>query len=110
MTRWLEEVSRYAPEGTLKILIGNKKDLELERVVTYDTGAAYAKTLDIPFIETSAKFDDKTAIESNVEEAFRIIATNLRNKNTGNINKNTNSSSDTTKLTNDSGKSKSSCC
>ena len=39
----------------LKILCGNKVDLETERTVTQKDGEKAAEKLGIPFIETSAK-------------------------------------------------------
>merc|ERR1719158_1797749 len=67
---WLQEVNRYANEGTCKLLIGNKSDRE-DKVVSTDVGTEFAKKLDIKFLETSAK----TA--SNVEAAFLAMASEL---------------------------------
>ena len=67
---WLNEVNRYAAEGTVKILIGNKCD-KPNRVVSFEKGQDYAESLGIPFLETSAK----NAL--NIEEAFVKIATTL---------------------------------
>ena len=67
---WLQEVNRYASEGTCKLLIGNKNDRS-DKVVSADKGKAFADSLGIPFLETSAK----TA--SNVEAAFRAMASEL---------------------------------
>lgn len=67
---WLQEVNRYANEGTVKLLIGNKSDRS-DRRVTTQQGEEYAARLDMPFLETSAK----TA--SNVEAAFLAMASEL---------------------------------
>mmetsp|Transcript_6489 Transcript_6489/g.7419 ORF Transcript_6489/g.7419 Transcript_6489/m.7419 type:complete len:206 (-) Transcript_6489:1274-1891(-) len=67
---WLQEVNRYANEGTCKLLIGNKSDRE-DKVVSTEVGTEFAKKLDMPFLETSAK----TA--ANVEAAFLAMASQL---------------------------------
>mmetsp|Transcript_16772 Transcript_16772/g.29669 ORF Transcript_16772/g.29669 Transcript_16772/m.29669 type:complete len:203 (+) Transcript_16772:266-874(+) len=67
---WLQEVNRYSNEGTVKLLIGNKSDRTDKKVPT-EQGEAYAKGLDMQFLETSAK----TA--SNVEAAFLAMASEL---------------------------------
>lgn len=67
---WLSEVNRYASEGTSKLLIGNKSD-RADKVVQAEEAKAFAASLNIPFLETSAKS------ASNVEEAFLTMATEL---------------------------------
>lgn len=61
-------------ENVPVFLVGNKSDLEIERQVSFEEGAAFAKSLGCPFLETSAKQ------RINVEEAFyglvRTINTN----------------------------------
>lgn len=68
---WLNEVNRYASEGTCKLLVGNKSDIAESRAVTYETAKAFADSLSIPFLETSAKN------AQNVEEAFLTMASEL---------------------------------
>jgi Ras-related protein Rab-1A len=72
--QWLSEVERYASPNTLKLLIGNKSDLNHKRVIPYEQGLAYAKDLDIPFIETSAKNNN------GIKEAFETMAREIKNK------------------------------
>ena len=55
------------------ILIGNKKDLEDKRQVTYEEGENFAKENGLMFLETSAK----TAY--NVVEAFNLSAQAILN-------------------------------
>ena len=55
------------------ILIGNKKDLEDKRQVTYEEGESFAKENGLMFLETSAK----TAY--NVVEAFNLSAQAILN-------------------------------
>ena len=71
MNDWLNEVNRYASEGTCKLLVGNKSDITESRAVTYETAKAFAASLSIPFLETSAKN------AQNVEEAFLTMASEL---------------------------------
>ncbi|KAJ8600662.1 hypothetical protein CTAYLR_010688 [Chrysophaeum taylorii] len=67
---WLAEVNRYANEGTCKLLVGNKSDMD-DKVVSTQSAKAYADSLGIPFLETSAKN------ATNVEEAFLTMASEL---------------------------------
>jgi GTPase SAR1 family protein len=67
---WLSEVNRYASEGTCKLLVGNKSD-KTDKVVSTDKAKAYATSLNVPFLETSAKN------ASNVEEAFLTMTAEL---------------------------------
>jgi len=71
VNEWLIEVSRYAAEGTSRLLVGNKCDKTAERVISTEKGKALADSLGIPFIETSAK----EAI--NVEQAFMTMTEEL---------------------------------
>ena len=71
VNEWLIEVSRYAAEGTSRLLVGNKCDKAAERVISTEKGKAFADTLGIPFIETSAKE------ATNVEQAFMTMTEEL---------------------------------
>lgn len=68
---WLKEVNRYAAEGTVKLLVGNKCDRTADQVVTEEQAQEFAQELGIPYIETSAKS------AKNVEEAFLTMAGEL---------------------------------
>lgn len=35
--QWLQEIDRYASENVNKLLVGNKSDLEMKKVVDYTT-------------------------------------------------------------------------
>ena len=65
---WLIEIEKNASENVLKILIGNKNDLENERVISKEEGQDFANRYSMQFIETSAKMD------TNVSEAFLTLA------------------------------------
>jgi Ras-related protein Rab-1A len=68
---WLKEVNRYAAEGTVKLLVGNKSDRTADKVVAEEQAKEFADELGIAFLETSAKS------AKNVEEAFLTMAGEL---------------------------------
>jgi Ras-related protein Rab-2A len=68
--QWLVEVDKYAQADTCKLLIGNKSD-RTDRVVSEAEGAALARELNMPFLETSARTAE------NVEAAFVKMAETL---------------------------------
>ena len=68
VTKWLDDVRTNSSKNVTVILIGNKKDLEDKRQVSYEEGEAFAKENGLMFLETSAK----TAY--NVVEAFNLSA------------------------------------
>ncbi|XP_014260675.1 ras-related protein Rab-1A-like [Cimex lectularius] len=74
LKQWLEEIDRYACDNVNKLLVGNKSDLTIKKVVDYSTAKEYADFLKIPFIETSAKN------AQNVEQAFLTMAAEIKNR------------------------------
>jgi small GTP-binding protein len=52
---WSDEVDKYVNSHITKILIGNKLDLESERKVSFQEAYMYARSLEMEYIETSAK-------------------------------------------------------
>jgi Ras-related protein Rab-1A len=70
--QWMNEIERYAVESVQKLLVGNKCDLTTKRQVTPEEGKSFAETLNIPFLETSAK------AATNVEQAFLTMATEIK--------------------------------
>lgn len=52
---WMADVDKFAKEGVLRILVGNKCDLEHKRQVSIDNGKELADKYGIKFLETSAK-------------------------------------------------------
>ena len=87
LENWLGEVERNASSQVLKILIGNKCDLEEKREITKDEGEAFANRNGMQFMETSAKNN------TNVTEAFealaKIMVESKKKKNTIKIEKKT---------------------
>jgi Ras-related protein Rab-1A len=72
--QWMGEIDRYACENVNKLLVGNKTDLVNEKVVDTATAKAFADSMGIPFIETSAKN------ATNVEQCFLSMARDIKNR------------------------------
>jgi len=64
LTNWLTDARTLASPNIIIILVGNKKDLEAEREVTYLEASRFAQENDLMFLETSAMTGE------NVEETF----------------------------------------
>ena len=79
VAQWLVDSNKHASSNVHKLLSGNKADLADKKVVDYVTAKQYADSVNMPFIETSAKCAD------NVEQAFVMMASlikgELENKN-----------------------------
>lgn len=60
----MADVDKFAKEGVLRILVGNKCDMDHQRQVSYDAGKELADKYGIKFFETSAKET------TNIEELF----------------------------------------
>ena len=73
LSNWLIEIEKNGSKNVLKVLIGNKCDLEDKRVITYNQGKDFADTYGLKFIETSAKKN------LNVNEAFETLGRELMN-------------------------------
>ncbi|EGR30169.1 ras oncogene family protein, putative [Ichthyophthirius multifiliis] len=71
---WLAEADKNANENVVKLLVGNKIDLENKRQVSFDEGKELADSLGIKFIETSA------LTANNVENAFVTLATEIKSR------------------------------
>jgi Ras-related protein Rab-1A len=79
--RWLVEIDRYACENVCKLLVGNKCDLAVKKVVSYEQAKQYAEDHEkpFPFLETSAK--DST----NVDKAFLTMAAEIKGSVASNV-------------------------
>eukprot|EP00009_Paramoeba_aestuarina_P012893 CAMPEP_0201523246 /NCGR_PEP_ID=MMETSP0161_2-20130828/19133_1 /ASSEMBLY_ACC=CAM_ASM_000251 /TAXON_ID=180227 /ORGANISM="Neoparamoeba aestuarina, Strain SoJaBio B1-5/56/2" /LENGTH=242 /DNA_ID=CAMNT_0047922293 /DNA_START=122 /DNA_END=851 /DNA_ORIENTATION=+ len=73
VNRWLGEIDRYSDKPLQKLLVGNKCDVK-DRKVETQSGQDLADSLKIPFLETSAKAN------TNVDEAFIRLATEIKKK------------------------------
>ena len=71
LNNWLIEIEKNANKNVLKILIGNKTDLEDKRVISYNQGKEFADNYGLKFIETSAKKN------ININEAFETLGREL---------------------------------
>ena len=69
----VEEIDRYAGEGVVKLLVGNKCDVEA-RQVTREEAEKFAEELKMRYMETSAKTGE------NVEETFMLTAREIKAK------------------------------
>ncbi len=73
---WMLDIDKFAKEGVLRFLIGNKCDLQEKRQISADQGNELAKQYGIPFLETSAKDT------LNIDELFLSITKNFLEKQT----------------------------
>ena len=71
LSNWIIEIEKNASKNVLKVLIGNKTDLEDKRVITYSQGKEFADSYGLKYIETSAKKN------MNVNEAFETLGREL---------------------------------
>ncbi|KAF0977481.1 hypothetical protein FDP41_003473 [Naegleria fowleri] len=77
-----ERLKKKDCEHIPMVLVGNKCDLELERVISLDEGKLHAKQLGIPFMETSAKegLNVNDAFITLVKEALKVKKIQLEEK------------------------------
>jgi len=72
--KWVDEVRKERDQEVMIVLVGNKRDLDSHRQVSYKDGETKASDKGALFIETSAK------TSKNVAELFDMIAQHLPNK------------------------------
>ena len=68
LENWLIEIEKNSSDKVLKILLGNKCDLNDDREIQSEEGKAFAVRNGMEFMETSAKMN------TNVSEAFETLA------------------------------------
>jgi len=72
LENWQNEVEKHASTNVVRLLVGNKCDLDKDRRVTFEQGKNLAAQLGIKFVETSAK------TSTNVEETFYTLAKQIK--------------------------------
>ena len=70
--QWMQEIEKFAADSVIKLLVGNKCDLEEKREVAFDEGQELAKQFNVPFLEVSAKNS------TNIEETFTKMAGDIQ--------------------------------
>ena len=68
---WLTQIKNYSWDNAQVILVGNKCDMEDERVISFERGKQLAEQLGVQFFETSAKEN------INVKVRFQIIISKI---------------------------------
>ena len=71
LKNWLIEIEKNANKNVIKLLIGNKCDLDDQRVISFEKGKDFAEQFNMKYLETSAKND------YNVTESFGITRKEL---------------------------------
>jgi len=61
---WVPEIKEKSDENCPQILVGNKKDMAPDRVVSYESAKALGTMLNVGYFETSARTGE------GVEEAI----------------------------------------
>jgi Ras-related protein Rab-18 len=74
LNAWLSEIEMYSPAGgkhVVKLLVGNKSDLEADRAVSTKEGEEWARSKGMLFLESSAKSGE--AVKSVFEEVVSKV-------------------------------------
>ncbi|CAL1528412.1 unnamed protein product [Lymnaea stagnalis] len=71
LAKWLLYVKRYANDGTMAVVIGNKSDMSHKRQVSTATARRFAEENNLRFYETSAK--DLASLEQPFTDICRDI-------------------------------------
>lgn len=74
LTNWLTDARTLASPDIVIVLVGNKKDLEADREVTFLEASRFAQENELMFLETSARTGE------NVEETFLKCARTILSK------------------------------
>ena len=102
---WMIEIDKFAKQGVLKIIVGNKKDMEDKRQVSTELAQSFAEKNGIKFMEVSAKNN------INIEELFMDIIKCLLEKHLKFANDNPNmSATNNVVLNKDKLNKKKKCC
>ena len=101
---WMVEIEKFAKQGVLKLIVGNKKDLEDKRQVSKEEAEAFAKNNGVKFLEVSAKDN------INIEELFFGVVKTLYERYLKSINDNQNISGTNVVITESQKTNKKKCC
>lgn len=71
---WVTQIKTYSWDNAQVVLVGNKSDMQSERVVSYERGQHFANQLGLEFFETSAKEN------VNVKEVFNSLVDKICHK------------------------------
>lgn len=87
ITLWINEIKNNSPREAILFLVGNKTDLNKERVITYQEGKNKADELGISFTEVSAKNGDNILLLfQNISEAIMGTFEKKQELNENNLN------------------------
>lgn len=70
--KWLSQVKNNSEEEVCKLLVGTKCDDEENRIVSKEEIESVAKSIDVKYIETSAKEN------INIQEVFETISRDMK--------------------------------
>ena len=74
ISKWLRAIQEHANPNVEKIILGNKCDMDEDRVISKEKGESLAKESGMQYIETSAKKN------INIEEAFLQLVERILDK------------------------------
>ena len=73
LSQWIEESASRVNQNSTVIIVGNKRDLVEERVVSFEEAKAFSSLFNFPFFETSAK--DNTGIQQIIDSISQALQT-----------------------------------
>ena len=70
---WRDEISNFADEDILVVIVGNKSDLQEKRAITKDEAESYAQKHKYFYLETSALENG----DQHIQKVFEYVAANI---------------------------------
>ncbi|XP_067409984.1 ras-related protein Rab-10-like [Emydura macquarii macquarii] len=80
ITNWIKDIHEKANDEVDIVLLGNKCDKDMERVISKRSGEKLAWEYGVPFFETSATDN------INIDDAFSVLTKQILNKNSSVLN------------------------